>query len=77
MRPSLRHLQAVCVIFSVVSVYINSEFLPFYKPAMNIANILHSCVFALATLMFLCAEFRKHPEVSFGYGDWALCFCCA
>ena len=56
--------QAACGVFSLASLYTNTTFLPFYKPAMNIAHILHSCVFTLASLMFLYAEIRRHPEVS-------------
>ncbi len=54
---------------SLLNLYMNVVFLPFYKPAMNIANVLHGCVFAWATLMFLCAYMRGIPEV------WTWCWC--
>ena len=43
--------------------YSNMMFLPFYKPVMNIANILHSGCFTSATVFLACAYVRGMPEV--------------
>ncbi len=55
--------QVVCVIFSIVSLRSHVTYLPFYKPVVNIANIVHSGLFASATLFLLCAYMRGVPEV--------------
>ena len=56
-------LQVVCVVFSGVNVYLNMLYLPFYKPAMNLANLIHGCIFASASLMLTYARMRQKAEV--------------
>jgi hypothetical protein len=53
----------MCVVFSFASLTMYVLYLPFYKPVMNIASIIHSSVFASATLFMACAEVRGFPEV--------------
>ena len=55
--------QLVCAIFSFVNLYMYIVYLPFYKPIVNLTNILHGCVFASATMMFSCSYLRGVPEV--------------
>ena len=49
--------------FGSVSTYLYITLLPFYKPSMNIANIIHSMVFVFSTLLVTCAWLRGVPEV--------------
>ena len=55
--------QVVCALYSAAAMYSNMMFLPFYKPVMNIANILHSGCFTSATVFLTCAYVRGIPEV--------------
>ena len=55
--------QALCFMFGSVSTYLYITLLPFYKPSMNIANIIHSMVFVSATVLLTCAWVRGVPEV--------------
>ncbi len=54
----------VCVLFSGVNLYVNVIYLPFYKPVMNLANVLHGCLFLGGTMFFSCAHLRGVPQVS-------------
>ena len=62
-EPLLLCLQLVCVLFSGLNVYLNLMYLPFYKPIMNIANIIHSGMFSSATLFLGCCWFRGEAKV--------------
>ena len=62
--------QVVCAVYSVAATYSNLAFLPFYKPVMNIANILHSGAFASATVFLVCAHVRGVPEVRLSMCGW-------
>ena len=62
-EPLLLCLQLVCVLFSGLNVYLNLMYLPFYKPIMNLANMIHGCIFASASLMLTYARMRQKPEV--------------
>ena len=55
--------QALCFLFGGVSTYLYITLLPFYRPSMNIANIIHSMVFVFATVLLTCAWVRGVPEV--------------
>jgi hypothetical protein len=53
----------VCAVFSVTSTFLYVMYLPFYKPIMNIANIIHSGMFSSATLFLGCCWFRGEAKV--------------
>jgi hypothetical protein len=57
------HWQVVCMLYSVANLYVNMTYLPFYKPSVNIANILHGCIFLGATVFLSCAHLRGVPHV--------------
>ncbi len=51
------------MLYSVANLYVNMTYLPFYKPSVNIANILHGCIFLGATVFLSCAHLRGVPHV--------------
>ncbi len=55
--------QVACGIFSIVNVYLNLVYLPFYKPKVNVFNILHGCAFMWATMCLGVAHLRAKPQV--------------
>jgi hypothetical protein len=60
---TLRALQVMCMVFSVLNLGMLVMYLPFYKPAMNIASIVHGAVFAFATLVLALAMLRRSLRV--------------
>jgi hypothetical protein len=69
--------QVACSLFSLCNLYLNTTYLPFYKPIMNIANIVHGAIFAWATFLLATCVLRGMPEVGAvgagwgGVGAWA------
>jgi hypothetical protein len=49
----------------VVNLYLNLKFLPFYKPEVNVTNILHGCAFAWGTMCLSVAYLRGVPQASY------------
>ena len=54
---------AACAVFSIVNLYANIVYLPFYKPLVNMVNVMHGMLFASATGFMCVAILRGVPQV--------------